>query len=81
MSYLFHGIINTPQSEGFIDSHCEVYVDDDAYFVYVETDPHEGCAMMTLPCAVEAHAVLGRAIQVAMERRAGRMTQPKEQSE
>lgn len=62
---IFHELITTPEDDEFIQSQCEVHVDSNAYFVTVETDSFEGVAMMTLPCAIEVHAALGRAIEAA----------------
>lgn len=62
---IFHELITTPEDDEFIQSHCEVYVESNAYFVTVETDSFEGTATMTLPCAIKAHAALGRAIKAA----------------
>lgn len=62
---LFYENIVTPEDKEFIRSHCEVYSDKEGYFITVETDNYEGCAMMTLPCAVKVHRALGKAIRAA----------------
>lgn len=62
---MFHEYVYIPESDGFQASACAVFTDDEGYFITVETDPHEGSAMFTLPVAVRVHEMLGRAIQAA----------------
>lgn len=64
---LYDETIVEPESEGFIASHCSVWVDEKANFFHVETDPYEGSAQFTLPVAIKVHEALGRAILAAQD--------------
>lgn len=62
---LFCENVSTEAEGVFIASSVSVSVDYDGYFVTIETDPHEGSAMFTLPAAREVLASLTRAIAAA----------------
>lgn len=58
----FHEYISNPDE---IAGYAEVYVHPEGYFVTVETDSYEGCAMMSTAVAKRVTESLGRAVQAA----------------
>lgn len=66
---VFEQHITTPEDEYFISCSVDVSADSQGYFINITTDQYEGDAFMTLPCAILAHAALGKAIECALKKR------------
>lgn len=64
---LFINEFFTDGDNEFSADEASVYATADGHFIGVCTDPDEGDAMMTLPCAEKAYVALGMAIQKAKE--------------
>lgn len=69
----FKELVICEESDEFIGSHIDVESDDDGYFIRLITDPHDGCAQITLPAAKALIPVLQRAIAAAEKARLRQM--------